>query len=86
MTAWTENQATPDGPVVVPPPSQQALRYHRSGNVIWGVEQVLGLALSAGLLFSGLSARLRTLAAGVAHGSFYPTLVVYSRCCRRCCS
>lgn len=61
----------------MPPPSEKALRYHRSGNVIWAVEQLLGLALSAGLLFAGLSARLRTLAAAAAHGRFYPTLVLY---------
>jgi STE24 endopeptidase len=66
-----------DGPVVVPPPSPRALRYHRSGNVIWAIEQVLGLALPAALLFSGLSARLRSLAAAVGRGRFYPTLVVY---------
>ena len=65
------------GPVVVPPPSEKAVRYHRSGNVIWAVEQLLGLALPALLLFTGLSARLRAIAAGVAHGTFYPTLVVY---------
>ena len=67
----------PEGPVVVPAPSEQAVRYHRSGNVIWAVEQLLGLVLPALLLFTGLSARLRTIAAGVAHGTFYPTLVVY---------
>jgi len=64
-------------PVVVPPPSEKALRYHRSGNVIWIVEQLLGLALPAALLWSGLSAWLRTVAAGVGRGHFYPTLVVY---------
>lgn len=67
----------PEGPVGVPPPSEKALRYHRGGNVIWAVEHLFGLALPAAILFSGLSARLRTVAAGVAHGRFYPTLVVY---------
>jgi STE24 endopeptidase len=67
----------PEGPVVVPPPSDKALRYHRSGNVIWAVEQLLGLVLPALLLFTRLSAWLRTVAAGVAHGTFYPTLVIY---------
>jgi Zn-dependent protease with chaperone function len=66
-----------EGPVEVPPPSDKALRYHRGGNVIWAVEQALGLALPALLLFTGLSARLRTLAAGLGGGRFYPTLVVY---------
>ena len=67
----------PEGPVAVPPPSEKALRYHRSGTVIWAVEHLVGLALPAAILFTGLSARLRALAAGVVHGRFYPTLVVY---------
>ena len=71
------HEAPAADPVVVPAPSEKALRYHRSGNVIWAVEQLLGLALPALLLFTGLSARLRTFAAGVARGHFYPTLVVY---------
>jgi Zn-dependent protease with chaperone function len=66
-----------EAPVVVPAPSEKALRYYRSGNVIWAIEQLLGLALPALLLLSGLSARMRTLAAGVGRGHFYPTLVVY---------
>ena len=64
-------------PVSVPEASELALRYYRSGNVIWTIEQVLGLALPALLLFTGLSARLRTFASVVARGHFYPTLVVY---------
>jgi STE24 endopeptidase len=67
----------PDGPVIVPAPSEKALRYHRSGNVIWVIQTLLGLVLPALLLFSRLSARLRTFAAGVGHGHLYPTLVVY---------
>ncbi len=67
----------PNDPVVVPPPSEKAVRYHRSGNVIWAVEQLAGLVLPAALLFSGLSAWLRSLAAAVGRGHFYPTLVVY---------
>jgi STE24 endopeptidase len=63
--------------VTVPGASELALRYYRSGNVIWAVEQVLSLALPAALLFTGLSARIRTFAAGVGRGHFYPTLVVY---------
>ncbi len=66
----------PDGPVNVPAPSENAVRYHRSGNVIWAVEHLVGLALPAAILFTGLSAWLRTIAAGVAHGRFYPTLVL----------
>ncbi|HXJ20520.1 MAG TPA: M48 family metallopeptidase [Polyangia bacterium] len=66
----------PNDPVVVPPPSEKALRYHRSGNVIWAADQLLSLALPGALLWSGLSARLRSIAAAAAHGRFYPTLVI----------
>jgi STE24 endopeptidase len=63
--------------VAVPEASELALRYYRGGNVIWLVELVLSLALPAALLFSAVSARLRTLAGVVGRGHFYPTLVVY---------
>jgi Zn-dependent protease with chaperone function len=63
--------------VTVPEPTELALRYYRSGNIIWIVEQVLGVALPLALLFSGWSARMRTFAAGLAGGRFYPTLVIY---------
>ncbi len=68
---------TSDGPVAMPPPSEKALRYYRGGNVIWLVEQFLGLALPALLLFSGFSAQLRTLASSLGRGRFYPTLLIY---------
>ena len=76
-SASGQTAATPRGPVAVPEPSEKALRYYRSGNVIWAFEQTLGFVLPALLLFTGLSARIRTFAAGVAHDRFYPTLVVY---------
>jgi Zn-dependent protease with chaperone function len=63
--------------VTVPEASELALRYYRSGNVIWALEQVLGLVLPALLLFTGWSARLRAFASSVARGHFYPTLVIY---------
>jgi Zn-dependent protease with chaperone function len=69
--------AVDTAPVAVPPPSDKALRYYRSGNVLWAVEQLLGLAIPAAILFSGLSARLRTLARRAGRKRFYPTLVVY---------
>jgi STE24 endopeptidase len=64
-------------PVSVPEASELALRYYRSGNVIWAIEEALGLVLPALILFTGLSARIRTFASVVARGHFYPTLVVY---------
>jgi STE24 endopeptidase len=48
--------------VAVPEPSELAIRYHRSGNVLWAVETALSLLIPAVLLFTGFSARIRTLA------------------------
>lgn len=48
--------------VVVPPPSDAAIRYHRSGNQLWGVETMLGLLIPALILFTGFSARIRNAA------------------------
>ena len=47
-------------PVAVPEPSEQAVRYYRSGNVLWIVEQAWSIAVLVLLLATGLSARLRT--------------------------
>jgi STE24 endopeptidase len=66
----------PAGPVPVPEPSEKALRYHRSGNVVWAVDTLLGLLVPGLFLFTGLSARLRDAAAKVGR-RWYPTLVVY---------
>ncbi|MBN2576705.1 MAG: M48 family metallopeptidase [Deltaproteobacteria bacterium] len=65
------------GLVEIPPPTEKAVRYYRSGNLIWAIEQVLAIALPLLVLFTGLSARLRTVASHWTGGRFYPTLVVY---------
>jgi hypothetical protein len=48
--------------VPVPEPSEQTLRYYRSGNVLWVVSTLWGLLVPVLILFSGLSARLRDMA------------------------
>ena len=53
---------TSDSVVVVPPPSDAAISYHRSGNVLWGVETVLGLLIPGLILYTGFSARIRNAA------------------------
>ncbi len=63
--------------VVVPAATDVALRYHRTGNVVWAVETGLGLLLPALLLFTGLSSRIRTLAQRVG-GRWLVTLAVYA--------
>ena len=45
--------------VVVPPPSAKAVRFYRTGNILWVVNQVWGFALPALFLVTGFSARLR---------------------------
>jgi Zn-dependent protease with chaperone function len=63
--------------VEVPPPSEKAVRYHESGNRLWLFEQLLAIAIPLLLLFTGLSAHIRTFASHLARGRFYPTLVIY---------
>ncbi|MGZ8392266.1 MAG: M48 family metallopeptidase [Gemmatimonadales bacterium] len=48
--------------VAVPEPSELAVHYYRSGNVLWAVSTGLSLLIPALLLFTGTSARLRRLA------------------------
>ena len=52
--------------VAVPEPTDQAMEYYHSGNVLWIVGQVVVLAVPAVVLFSGLSARWRS---GPTHGA-----------------
>ena len=66
-----------DAPVVVPAPSEKALRYFHGNNVIWAGEQILSIALPLLLLLTGLSAWLRTIASQLGRGRFYPTLAIY---------
>jgi len=71
------DEARDDSPVDVPAPSDKALRYHQGNTTIWATEQILSIALPLLLLFTGLSAWLRTLAGQLAGGRFYPTLAIY---------
>jgi STE24 endopeptidase len=64
------------GAVPVPPATEKALRYERSGNVLWVVDTLWGLLLPLVLLFTGLSARIRDLARRVGR-TWYFTLAVY---------
>jgi len=49
-------------PVTVPEPSELALRYYRSGIIVWIVGFVWGIAVPAAVFASGLSARMAALA------------------------
>ena len=63
-------------PVAVPEPSEQAMRYYRSGNVLWFVEQAWSIAVLVLLLVTGLSASLRNAARRIGRNWFF-TIVVY---------
>lgn len=63
-------------PVPVPPPSEKAMRYYRSGNVLWVIATIWGLLVPALLLFTGISARLRDAARTVGRNWFF-TVAVY---------
>jgi STE24 endopeptidase len=63
-------------PVPVPEPSDLALRYHRTGNMLWVLNVTLDFALPAALLWLGWSARLRDRARRIGRG-WLGTLLVY---------
>ena len=75
--ARTIGPAADTGRVAVPPPSEKAVRYHRSGNVLWVVATLWGLLVPAALLFTGLSAKIRTAAARMSGERWFFTLAIY---------
>ena len=70
------SQSGPSQPVPVPQPSEKAMRYYRSGNVLWVIGTLWGLAVPCLLLFTGLSARLRDVAGRIGRYRFF-TIAVY---------
>ena len=69
-------EAGPLAPVPVPSPSAKAMRYYRSGTVLWWIGILWGLAVPALLLFTGFSGRLRDLAQRVGRKWFF-TVALY---------
>jgi STE24 endopeptidase len=72
-----EAQSAPTAQVSVPDPSPLALRYYRSGNWLWGIGIGLSLLIPALLLYTGLSARLRSLAFRFGR-RWLPSLMLYA--------
>lgn len=64
------------GPVAVPEPSEQALRYARSGDRLWLFEQAWALLVPGVILFTGFSSKLRDAARRIGRNWFF-TIVVY---------
>ncbi|HXI13345.1 MAG TPA: M48 family metallopeptidase [Thermoanaerobaculia bacterium] len=64
-------------PVAVPEPSEKARRYYRSSNILWIVNQLLGVLIPLAILFTGLSATLRNVAARIGRNWFF-VVAIYS--------
>jgi Zn-dependent protease with chaperone function len=65
-----------EGPVAVPEPTDKAVRYYRSGVALWLFGVVWGFAVPVFYLFTGLSARIRTLAQRIGKRWFF-TIALY---------
>ncbi len=66
----TDASADASQPVAVPTPSEKAMRYYRSGNVLWLIDNAWGLLVPLVLLVTGLSSRMRDLAARIGRRRF----------------
>ena len=64
--------------VAVPEPSPLALKYYRSGNVVWGIGALLTLLIPAIVVYTGFSARLRTMAFRLGRRHWLPSLMLYA--------
>ncbi len=64
------------GPVAVPEPSERAMEFYRGNNVLWVLNRAWAILLIGGLAFSGLSARLRTMARRIG-GNAFLTIGIY---------
>jgi Zn-dependent protease with chaperone function len=65
-----------DAPVEVPPASDKAMAYYRSGNVLWVINLIWSSALFVLILATGFSATLRSWSQQIGRRWFF-TLVIY---------
>lgn len=65
------------GHVVVPEPSEEALRYYRSGNLLWLANRTWTLLVPALILLTGFSARLRNWASERAGGKRWRATLLF---------
>src|SRR6266849_1989589 len=68
--------AQPTGHVEMPPPTERALSYYHSGNVLWLINTAWGILIPCLLLFTGFSARIRTGAQRIGKNWFF-TVALY---------
>lgn len=63
--------------VAIPEASARAMEYYRGGNALWVFSQLTSLAVPAILLFTGFSARLRTVAQRVGRRWLFAVVVYF---------
>jgi Zn-dependent protease with chaperone function len=63
--------------VEVPEPSAEAIHYHKSGNVIWAVNIILGFLIPLLFLLTGFSARIRNWAKKLGMNKWFLTVFFY---------
>src|SRR5262249_22814708 len=66
----------PDAPVAAPVPSALAVQPSRGNVALWLVGIVWGMLVPAAILFTGLSARIRTIAQRIGRWQFF-TIAIY---------
>ncbi len=62
--------------VVVPEATEQAMRYYRSGNILWIIQELWALAIPLLFLFTGFSGKLGAFSAKLGRNWFF-TIAVY---------
>jgi len=62
--------------VAVPPASEKALEYFHSGNILWGIQLLLSLAIPFLFLFTGVSGKLSKYSHKIGKNWFF-TIAVY---------
>lgn len=72
-----ERARADDTAVAVPEPGEKALRYHRTGNVLWGVAVLWTIAVPFAAAFSGAGAKLRDLVDRATGGKWFVTVTLY---------
>lgn len=66
----------PDDYVPVPEPTETAMRYYHSGNILFVVTQIWSIAIPLAILFTGFSAKIRNLAQRIGRKWFF-TVALY---------
>jgi hypothetical protein len=59
---FIQQDTSASGAVLVPVPTEKAMDYYNSGNILWVVDTLWGILIPALFLFTGFSAKIRNWA------------------------